>query len=318
MNSDIRAIEFFCGIGGFAAAAQESVEIVAAVDINQHAARTYLHNFDHDCQTRSVESVTIDQMSEWDADLWWLSPPCQPFTRRGNGLDLDDPRSAGLRVLIQRLPILRPAYLALENVAGFVDSQAHQQLRSMLSSLGYQLRELDLCPSNFGIPNRRRRFFLVASRQDLCDPAPVHSIQQDLDTFLDPSPSSELWVDPEIAAQYPFALDVVDAGDSAAVTACFTAAYGHSMVRSGSYLRTDRGLRRFSPSEISRLLGFPDRFEIPNDLSLRQAWRLVGNSLSVPVVQTVLSSIPSIGDGRRAGRTSPELVTRPRLAHSER
>lgn len=315
MKSDLRTIELFCGIGGFAAAARESVEIVAAIDINQHATQTYLHNFDHDCQTRSVESVTVEEMGAWNADLWWMSPPCQPFTCRGNGLDLDDPRSAGLRTLIQRISILRPAYLALENVPGFVDSLGHRQLRSMLSARGYRIRELDLCPTDLGIPNRRRRFYLVASRYDLCDPAPVRSIQQRLDTFLDPSPSPRLWVDPEIEAKYRFALDVVETGDPAAVTACFTAAYGHSLVRSGSYLRTDRGLRRFSPGEISRLLGFPDNFEIPDDFSLRQAWRLIGNSLSVPVVKTVLSSIPAIGDGRRVGRSSAEVEPRRSLAH---
>ena len=82
----------------------------------------------------------------------------------------------------------------------------------------------------------------------------------------------------------------------ASVTACFTSAYGRSPVRSGSYLATAAGIRRFSPAEILRLLGFPADYELPPEMTLRNAWRLVGNSLSVPAVRTVLAAIPELGD----------------------
>jgi hypothetical protein len=65
-------------------------------------------------------------------------------------------------------------------------------------------------------------------------------------------------------------------------------------VRSGSYLRTPTGLRRFSPNEILRLLGFPETYSLPPDLPLQAAWHLVGNSLSVPAARHVLSAIPEL------------------------
>jgi hypothetical protein len=72
------------------------------------------------------------------------------------------------------------------------------------------------------------------------------------------------------------------------VVHCFTAAYGRSHVRSGSYIRTASGVRRFSPFEIARLLGFDRSFRLPPQLSLHKAWRLVGNSLSVDVVRMMV------------------------------
>jgi hypothetical protein len=48
--------------------------------------------------------------------------------------------------------------------------------------------------------------------------------------------------------------------------------------------------------EILRLLGFPPDFGLPPELSTQVAWRLVGNSLSVPAVRYVLSAIPELAD----------------------
>jgi site-specific DNA-cytosine methylase len=101
-----------------------------------------------------------------------------------------------------------------------------------------------------------------------------------------------------MARQYAGAIDVIDAADPHARCACFTAAYGRSPVRSGSYLATSGGLRRFSPQEILRLLGFPASFRLDLRLTREQAWRLVGNSLSVMAVTHVLSAIPGLDKPR--------------------
>ena len=95
--------------------------------------------------------------------------------------------------------------------------------------------------------------------------------------------------------RYRGALHVIDPGDPRAVAHCFTSAYGRSPVRSGSYLATKTGVRRFSPAEILRLLGFPESFRLPPELGLEGAWRLVGNSLSIDAVRWVLGTIPELG-----------------------
>ncbi|MCB1032849.1 MAG: DNA methyltransferase, partial [Acidobacteria bacterium] len=94
--------------------------------------------------------------------------------------------------------------------------------------------------------------------------------------------------------RYQGALHEVEAEDENAVTTCFTAAYGRSPVRSGSFLRTANGLRRFSPAEILRLLGFSPDFRLPEELPRSVAWRLVGNSLSLEPVRRLLATVPTL------------------------
>ncbi|HXT21923.1 MAG TPA: DNA cytosine methyltransferase, partial [Thermoanaerobaculia bacterium] len=107
-----------------------------------------------------------------------------------------------------------------------------------------------------------------------------------------PDDPAELHVAHGLLDRYAHAADVVDADDPLAVAATFTSAYGRSPVRAGSYLRRSGIVRRFSPAEILRLLGFPPTYRLPPDLPLANAWRLLGNSLSVPAVREVLSALP--------------------------
>ena len=307
----LRVLELYCGIGGCAAALEPSADVVAAIDINRTALEVYRHNFPHPAVPRTIDSIDAADLRHWDAELWWLSPPCQPFTRRGSRRDDADPRSASLLRLIELLDKEPPPCLALENVPGFAGSRTHARLRDALDRLGYHVRESELCPTGLGIPNRRRRFYLVAARRPLLEPPAPDRAQRPLVDHLDPSPAAELWPAAGLVRRYRQAIDLVEPDDPGSVTACFTAAYGRSPVRSGSYLATPRGPRRFSPAEILRLLGFPADYRLPPRLGLAGAWRLVGNSLSVDVARRVLAQIPSLAPARASlPRTDPSAGRR--------
>jgi len=297
----LAAVEFYAGIGGFAAAVGEAIEIVAAVDINRRALEVYGRNFAHRRVPRTIESIPTAELQAWDADLWWLSPPCQPFTRRGKRGDVNDPRSASFVALVEQIRQAQPPHLALENVPDFAGSRAYALLHDALSEAGYHTREVVLCPTQLGAVNRRRRFYLAAS----LSPSPrwgegrfaavpsqlAKFRRQPLSDFLDETWDSRLEVDPEMIARYRGAVDIVDADDPQAVCSCFTSAYGRSPVRSGSYLKSGDRIRRFSPREILRMLGFPPEYRLAPDMLPKQAWPLAGNSLSVTAVRAVLKSV---------------------------
>lgn len=289
--SRLRVLELFCGIGGCAAALGERAQVVAAVDQNRQALRVYSENFPHPVYPLAVESIPERTWRAWEADLWWLSPPCRPFTTRGRQRDLDDARSRGLVAVLERIAAVRPRYVALENVPGFVGSRAHARLRGLLSDAGYTALEAELCPTELGVPGRRRRYYLVAGRDRLSGWPPRTRTPLRLADLLDATPAPDLWCPPDLAGRYPAALSIVDASNPDACAACFTSAYGRAIVRSGSYLATPTGLRRFSPSEILRLLGFPTGYRLPADVTFARAWPLVGNSLSVDAVRWVLGAI---------------------------
>lgn len=311
----MRVLELYCGIGGVAAALPPDAEIVAAVDQSEPALSVYRHNFlEHPTVAKRVDSLDPDWLKSLDVDLWWASPPCQPFTQRGMRRGLDDPRAQTFKALLRHIDAVRPRTFAIENVEGFQNSDGHDLLRETLEHAGYaSVREHLLCPSDFGVVNRRPRFYLVASKDELGDESHEPGPQPSLSELLDAEPSEELWVDDDVLKKYEHAMHIVSVDgkdDTDAVTNCFTSAYGRSHVRSGSYLRTRDGrVRRFSPSEILRLLGFPESFTLPSTLRRQIAWRLVGNSLSLVGVRWVLSSIvqptgPSAGGGR-ASAVSP-------------
>lgn len=295
MSLPLRVVEWFCGIGGCSAALAGKAQVVMAVDVSRKCLGVYAQNFSNPATAPLIETLAGGAIAAWNADLWWLSPPCQPYTRRGHGRDVDDPRAASLLKLIECLADVRPRYVALENVPPFGESRARGRLVAELERLGYAFQETLLCPAELGIPNRRRRYYLVASRDGGLLPWRFRTLEPvNLRLQLDPAPPESLWLPADFFAQYRYAIHVVDPLDNDAVTTCFTAAYGRSRVLSGSYLMTERGLRHFSPAEILRLLGFPANFSLPPDMTERQAWPLVGNSLSVAAVRQVLAAIPEL------------------------
>jgi DNA (cytosine-5)-methyltransferase 1 len=302
VTGQLRVLELYAGIGGASEALASWAKIATAVEINERALAVYQRNFPHRSRCGTIESLPTSFFQEVQADLWWLSPPCQPFTRRGERRDLDDARCASFVHVVQQIDQLVPKYVALENVPEFAGSRAHAWLRETLDRRDYRVLETVVCPSELGLPNRRRRFYLVAGQAPLTPWQPLADVGlATLCELLDPEPNSTLVVDSAIVERYAQAMDFVDADDHGAITSCFTAAYGRSPVRSGSYLRDRAGaVRRFSPGEILRLLGFGRSFTLPEGLAARQAWPLVGNSLSIPAVRRVLAAIPELAGLRQA------------------
>lgn len=280
-------------------------EIVASVDISEPAAEVLKRNVSHPVFVRELDSLSDGWYAQWEADIWWASPPCQPFTRRGRQRDIDDPRARPLLGLIARIARLRPPAVAIENVPGFEQSRAHALLHRVLKQAGYSIGEWILCPSELGGPNRRRRYYCVASREPLLPvPDPEHVrhhrtlcsyIDNEIDLHMTKGrPYDALHVEPAVLERYRQAVHVVDRRDNAAVTNCFTSAYGRSHVRSGSLLRFDGGVRRFAPREILALLGFPKEYVLPEQLDTAILWRLAGNSLSIDAVGYVSRAL--LGD----------------------
>lgn len=289
----MRALELYAGIGGFAEAFAGRGKVVAAIDHNHLANQVYEQNYNHRPIVKNLDSIRLEELERHQADLWWMSPPCQPYTIRGAQRDLADTRSKSFLRVLEGIRLIKPRALALENVPWFEGSQGHAKLLQTLAQHGYHVVGRQLCPTELGIPNVRKRFYLVACLEALrpltverCHTAPLQH-------YLDTEASDQLRVPEELQRRYGDNLHTVDANDSSAVAACFTSAYGKSPVYCGSYLRQDDLLRYFSPNEIARILGFSEGFVLPKDYSLRQLWKLLGNSLSIPAVRCVLQALPA-------------------------
>lgn len=285
----MRVLELFSGLGGWRCALGDRGGVVAAYDVSEAANATYALNHGEVPEARELATVPLAELAATGADTWLMSPPCQPFCRMGNHQGLEDRRSLAFLHLMEVFRQAAPDRLVLENVVGFLGSDAHALLSERVRTHGMHQLDLQACPSRFGWPNQRPRVFLVASRKPLKALPQPRLPPRPIAEFLDDLEDETLYLRASKDARHHQGLDLVEAGDCR--SACFIGGYGRRFVGSGSFLKTERGVRRFSPSEVARLLGLPEEFRFPEALSLEARYRLLGNSLSIPVAAWALDHL---------------------------
>jgi DNA (cytosine-5)-methyltransferase 1 len=293
----MKALELFCGMGGFAAAAEGAIDIVGAIDLSPHVLEIYRHNYPtHGALQAQLDTFAASKLMAYEADMWWMSPPCQPYTTRGIRKDLSDNRARSLVHVLSVIGEHPPDFLGMENVPGFIGSEAHDLLTQTLERAGYQWRERVLCPTALGIPARRERYYLVASRKGLREVEPDNPEPRLLETFLDGADVDEaLFVPDDIVAVHGPGMRVLDlSADPDAIANTFTGAYGKTWQAAGAYLRDPSSgrVRRFSPREMLRIMGFPESFDFPAHTPLRHRYKAIGNSLSVFAMKEILRPMP--------------------------
>lgn len=285
----MRVLELFSGLGGWRAALGGRGEVVAAYDVSEAANAAYALTHGHRPIARELATVKAAELAAHGAEAWVMSPPCQPFCRMGNHQGLADRRSRAFRHLMDLLAEAPPEHLVLENVGGFLGSDAHALLVARLRAAGLAHLDLEACPSRFGLPNQRPRAYVVASRRPLRRPAPPERSAPPLADFLDADDPLDRHLPEAVLARHRHGMDFVEPGDRRST--CFIGGYGQRFVGSGSFLRTERGVRRFSPAEVARLLGWAPPPVFPEGLSLETRYRLLGQGLSLPVAAWVLDHL---------------------------
>ena len=205
----LRVLEFYSGIGGarlgveqWAHGAGRRVETVAAYDMNAPANEVYLLNFRQKPRNKAIEHVKLEDVNKLKADVWLMSPPCQPFTpgggRAGKTGDTDTRCVSFLHItkLLTSPEMRTPDYILLENVVNFGDSDACKAFIATLQTLGYTTRSIITSPDRLkrhcaevqntlpgattetasvttesAIPYNRPRFFILAAKKEVKDVA---------------------------------------------------------------------------------------------------------------------------------------------------
>lgn len=169
----LKVVEFYAGVGGWHYAIKRSgvrAEVIASVDINTTANRIYRHNFPTTrLLQRNICGFTARDLERLEADMFTMSPPCQPFTRQGKRADTADHRTDSFFHLMQSIRGMKvlPRYIMMENVQGFEVSHTREHFVEILESLRYSIQEFLVSPTQLGIPNSRLRYYLLAKQSPL-------------------------------------------------------------------------------------------------------------------------------------------------------
>ncbi len=131
------------------------------------------------------------------------------------------------------------------------------------------------------------RYYLTASLKPL-KPIEKSFTCRELKEFIK-EPNEPFLIPKEKLEKFKNGFRIIDPEDKNAYSTCFTSSYSKSWMHSGAYLTCFEGVRLFEPTEIAFLMGFGENFVFPNELTKRQSYKLIGNSLSVYAVQCILT-----------------------------
>lgn len=166
----MRFVDLFAGLGGFHVALEKlGHECVFASEKKEHLAKLYEENFDIKVN-RDITKVEICDIPEFD--ILCAGFPCQPFSKAGDQLGLEDEKNGNLfDKLVDIIEYHQPEYFILENVRNLKshdDFNTWKYIKDKLKNkLGYIIDDKILSPHNYGIPQHRERIFIIGSRTDL-------------------------------------------------------------------------------------------------------------------------------------------------------
>lgn len=160
----VKYIDLCCGIGSFHHAFREhGWTCIASCDIDPHARKCYETLYE---QRPSADIADMDPDSLGRYDILCAGFPCQSFSSMGKRKGLDDPRgSVFLHVKKFLEATNRPKLVLLENVPGLLSHDGGKTIRRIetdIAACGYKLAKTVWCAADFGLPQNRKRLWIVA------------------------------------------------------------------------------------------------------------------------------------------------------------
>lgn len=170
------AIDLFSGCGGLTLGLKRAgFQVVGAIEIDPLAVETYRANhrgveiWSQDIRALSVAKVMRRlRLARGQLDLLSACPPCQGFSRMTtlNGrVAKNDPRNDLVFEFVRFVRGLLPKAVMMENVPGLTKDKRLLRVVRELEALGYKCTQGILDAANYGVPQRRRRFILLAGRR---------------------------------------------------------------------------------------------------------------------------------------------------------
>lgn len=311
----IRVLELFAGIGAVRKALQNQnidFEIVGISEIDKYAVQSYTQLYGETQNFGDITKIDINTLPDFDLLVYGF--PCQDISVAGDQKGLDENSGTRSSLLWSAVNIIRkkrPKYLIMENVKNLVGKthkKNFEKYLKVLEELGYSSSYKILNANHFGVPQNRERVICVSI---LDETAPILSeglitnkvirdVAEDeieekyfMDKpFIPHAPTSNkesgLICVGDLDMKATESIKRVYSKDGTCPTLT-TMGGGH---REPKILEDDGRVRKLTPKECWRLMGFSDEdFEKVKNLSNTQLYKQAGNSICVPVMESVLRDL---------------------------
>ena len=342
----VRAIDLFCGCGGLTLGIQEACRAlnlefrpVFASDINSAALSLYCRNFNPlhfdskpieahidgglGCSLTKAEKVFKKTVGP--VDIIVAGPPCQGNSDLNNHTRRNDPKNLLYLRAVRSIEVLKPHSAIIENVPGVLH-EAHSVLQiavSHLESIGYNVCFGVLPMKEIGVPQNRKRMFLLATKKAQLSIEEIASLNhreerslawacKDLLPFYDESSTFNSSANHSVVNKkrihYLFEHDLHDLPNSQRPDCHrlkehgYTAVYGRmywdipAPTITGGFGSCGQGRfvhplreRTLTPHEAARVQCFPDFFDF-SGVKRRELQQIIGNA--VPSKAGYVVSLP--------------------------
>ena len=193
-SKSISAVDLFCGVGGLTYGLEQAgIKVNAGIDIDETCKYAYEQNNEADFICKDIIDVTGEDISalypEDDIKLLVGCAPCQPFSPHAyKKKDRESDEKWGLLSKMQQIvEDVKPEIVSIENVPPIKTQEVFTDFVSMLDDLDYQIDyDVLYCP-DYGVPQKRRRLVLIASKfGEISLPSETHapSGRNDLEPYL--------------------------------------------------------------------------------------------------------------------------------------
>jgi len=321
MRKKIKFIDLFAGIGGFHLALNKiNGECVFASEWDKECQKVYEKNFG----LKPHGDITkINEKDIPSHEILCAGFPCQAFSISGKRLGFKDTRGTLFFDVARIVKYHKPKIVLLENVKNFLthdNGNTINVVKKTLEELNYDVYYKVLNSSNYGVPQKRERIYIVAFQKKLKIKKFQFPLNQNifisLENFLLPDNltkelilkrkdiklKNNLEISKDIFGNYPqkpIRLGHVNKGGqgeriySPKGHAVSLTAYGGGIgSKTGLYLINNK-LRKLSPRECARITGFPDNFHLSENKN--HSYKQFGNSVVVNVLDYIMIEIKKSG-----------------------
>lgn len=299
-KTKFKFIDLFAGIGGTRIAFERNGgECVFSSEWDSSCQKTYQANFG---EIPYGDITKIDAKDIPDFDILVAGFPCQPFSSIGKRQGFMHATQGTLFYDILRIiKSKRNKVFLLENVQGLTNHNNGNTFKTMtmaLKELGYEVFSKVLDAANFGVPQQRKRIYIVGFRNNLFKNVDFKFPEgKSKKAFIGDYVEENITgysISKHLQEKYLFKKTdgrpiVIDKNSKIQVKT-LVSTYHKIQRLTGTFVRDgETGLRLLTKNECKAIMGFPKDFEIP--VSRTQMYRQMGNSVAIPVVEAVAKKI---------------------------